>query len=192
MFTNHFQSSPLALLEMTTLDRLIPLIPETIWLYHSDIPLMILAYVLCRDLLALNKFLYSFVALHVLSNVIFVFWPTTYPREEFPLIAGAMDSWTYAFFSYFRGIETASNCFPSLHVGSVFISAFALFGEKRWKPVVFVLWAIAVSLSTLTTKQHYIQDIFGGLFMAVFVYGIFFRAFNYNKATEPMEFKTTG
>lgn len=188
LITNHIHMAPPQLLEMSRLDLMIPFIPGTIWLYHSDILLFIATFLLCKDLLTANKYLYAFVGIHILSNIVFLAWPTTYPRNEFLLNPATTDSWTYAFFAHFRSIETPANCFPSLHVGSVFVSAFSLLDRKRWIYYPFLLWAIAVSISTLTTKQHYIQDVFAGLFLAVLMYGIFFRTVSY-RPTEAIQLK---
>ena len=177
--SNHLNLLAPRLLEMTALDQAVPFLPWTIWVYHSDIPMFIVAYALCRNLVIANKYLYTFLMIHLFSNVVFILWPTTFPRELFPLDPQAMDSATYHFFDYFRRAESPVNCFPSLHVSSVFVTALVFWGNSRWKTLLFMIWAIAISFSTLTTKQHYFADMLGGLFVAVIFYRLFFHQLNY-------------
>ena len=178
--SNHLHVFTPTLLNMTAWDQAVPFVPWTIWIYHSDIPMFIIAYVLCRNLVTANKYLYAFLSVHLLSNMIFLIWPTTFPRDLFPLDPQAMDIATYTLFDYFRRAESPVNCLPSLHVSSVFITALMFWGQNRLKTFLFTLWAVAISFSTLTTKQHYFADILGGFFLALLVFRIVFFHFSYS------------
>ena len=114
--TNHFQITAPHRLPLLWLDRAFPFIPGTVWIYNSEWIFLPAAYLRCRDLVNLNKFLYSYLALQLTCMAVFIAWPTTYPRESYPLVPAATNEWTYAAFNNLRQMDMATNCCPSLHV----------------------------------------------------------------------------
>jgi membrane-associated phospholipid phosphatase len=176
--SNHYPIFNPQLLTMTAWDKAIPFWPHTVWVYSSEMFLFFSVYILSKDLINANKYLYSFLALQIVSVAIFLIWPTTYPRELYPLPTD-LDPWTNHIFSNLRGVDSPSNCLPSLHVSSVYISAFVYLDEQKKKFPFFFLWATAIALSTLTTKQHYIIDVVGGFLIALTMYLIFHRCVKY-------------
>ena len=176
--SNHFPIFAPQLLPMTSWDKAIPFLPHTVWIYTSEMFLFFSVYILSKDLVNANKYLYSFLALQIVSVGIFMAWPTTYPRELYPLSAD-LDSWTAHIFGNLRGIDAPSNCLPSLHVSSVYLSSFVYLDEQKKKFPFFFGWATAIALSTLTTKQHYIIDVVAGFGMALLMYLIFHRYVRY-------------
>ena len=178
LLSNHFPLFPPQLLPMTWLDRTIPLIPNTVWIYTSEGFLFLTVYALCKDMANANKYLYSFLSLQIVSVIIFWIWPTTYPRDLYPIPAD-VNALTYYMFHNLRDVDTPGNCCPSLHVSSVYLSSFMYLDEQREKFPFFFLWATAVAVSTLTTKQHYLIDVVTGLLMAVIFYWIFHRYVSY-------------
>lgn len=176
--SNHFPIYPPQMLPMTWLDQNIPFMPWTVWVYNSEFFLFFSAYILSKDMENANKYLYSFLLLQIVSVTIFLFWPTTYPRELFPL-SDSVDPVTRSFFANFRNVDTPGNCIPSMHVGSVFISTFLFIDEQRKKLLFYFCWAVAITLSTLTTKQHYIADVVAGFALAAFLWWIFHRLVPY-------------
>lgn len=186
MAANHFPIFPPQLLQMTWLDNVIPFVPSTVWIYTSEYVFFAVVFLMSRDMKNVNKYLYSFLALQTTSVAIFYLWPTTYPRDLYPLVQETMDPLTFRLFSHLRVVDAPSNCCPSLHVSSVFLSSFIYLDEQEKKfPFVFS-WGTAIALSTLTTKQHYIVDVISGLGMAVAFYFIFHRWIPYHSVgTQP-------
>jgi membrane-associated phospholipid phosphatase len=176
--SNHFPIYPPQMLPMTHWDLSIPFIPWTVWIYGSEIPFFFAVYLVSKDLVNANKYLYSFLALQIMSVTIFWLWPTTYPRELFPLPAG-VDPFTRDYFLNFRNLDTPANCLPSMHVSSCYLSSFLYLDEQKKKFPFFFGWATAIALSTLTTKQHYIIDVVGGIAVATVLYVIFHRLVPY-------------
>jgi len=176
--SNHFPIHVPQLLPMTQWDRAIPFVPWTVWIYSSEMFLFFSVYGFSRDYVNANKYLYSFLAIQIISVTIFFLWPTTYPRGDFPLPA-TLDPWTFHVFHNLRDVDTAGNCLPSLHVSSCYISSFVYIDEQRQKFPIFFAWATAIAISTLTTKQHYIIDVVSGLGLAVIMFLIFNRAVKY-------------
>ncbi|OFZ20204.1 MAG: hypothetical protein A2X94_09900 [Bdellovibrionales bacterium GWB1_55_8] len=177
--SNHFHIFEPQLLPMSATDRMVPFVPETVWIYLSEYFFFIAVFVLCKDMANANKYLYSFIALQTVSVFIFWIWPTTYPRELFPLNAAEMDSLTYRAFSHLRVADSPANCCPSLHVSSVYLSAFIYLDDQKKKFPFFFIWGTLIALSTLTTKQHYLVDVACGFTMAVLFYWIFHRYIPY-------------
>jgi membrane-associated phospholipid phosphatase len=178
MVSNHNPVFTPQLLPMTAWDKAIPFLPYTYWIYTSELFLFFSVYIVCKDLINANKYLYSFLALQIASVLIFVLWPTTYPRELFPAPAN-LDWVTALCFGNLRSVDAPTNCLPSLHVSSVYLSSFLYLDEQREKFPFFFGWATLIALSTLTTKQHYIVDVVSGFGMAVVMYYIFHRRVKY-------------
>ena len=181
--SNHIHLFPPRLLPMSPLDHAVPFMPWTVWIYTSEYLFFAAVYVTCRDLVNLNKYLYSFIVLQSVSVAIFWLWPTTYPRDAFPLTKDI--PWlTYELFKNLRTTDSPANCCPSLHVSSVYLSAFIFLDDQPKKFPFFFTWGTFIALSTLTTKQHYIVDVIAGLSLALITYWIFHRYFTYRPLTE--------
>jgi membrane-associated phospholipid phosphatase len=178
--SNHIQFFQPVMLPMTRWDSAIPFVPWTVWIYSSEMFLFFTVYGFSRDLANANKYLYSFLALQIVSVTIFYLWPTTYPRDLFPLPPD-LGPWTHHVFQNLRDVDAPSNCLPSLHVSSCYLSSFMYLDEQRGKFPVFFAWATAIAISTLTTKQHYIVDVVAGFASAVLMYVIFHRLMPYRK-----------
>lgn len=183
MASNHLHFFTPQLLPLFWIDSTVPFIPNTVWIYTSEYIFFIVAYVTCKDLVNLNKFCYSFLVLQVVSVMIFWIWPTTYPRELYPL-PDDLNSFTYYIFSILRLTDTPANCCPSLHVSTVYLSSFIFLDDQREKFPFFFIWGTAIALSTLTTKQHYLIDVITGLMMAMTTYWIFHRYIPYRSSSK--------
>jgi membrane-associated phospholipid phosphatase len=175
---NHFHLVPPQMLPRSWIDLSVPFLPGTVWVYISEYLFFSAVYLACNDELTLNKYFYSFLCLQTISCFIFWAWPTTYPRDLFPL-PNDLDPVTRYVFGSLRQTDTPASCCPSLHVSSVYLSTFLfLEGQKKYFPL-FFMWGTAIALSTLTTKQHYMIDVVTGFMLAVIHYWIFFRRVNY-------------
>ncbi len=181
---NHYPVFVPQQLPMSWIDQAVPFMPETIWIYISEYVFFFAVWFTCRDMENLNKYLYSFFSLWFVSVMIFTLWPTTYPRDLFPLTSD-MNPLSHLAFTILRKADAPTNCCPSLHVSSVFLSSFIFLDEQKKKFPFFFCWAAAVAVSTLTTKQHYFVDVVVGFIMAVAVYWIFHRLVGYRSVVPP-------
>ncbi len=181
MLTNHFPIFPPRLLPMTAIDQWVPLLPVTFWIYASVYFLIPVVYFLHDSSENLNKFFYSFFSVQLFSCTVFLLWPTAYPRELFPLPEG-LDPLTAGIANLIRGLDEPLNCCPSLHVSSiVLMSLIHLDHDRKRFPALFG-WAMAITVSTLTTKQHYLVDVISGLIIAGTAFLVFHRWMNYRPA----------
>jgi len=70
-------------------------------------------------------------------------------------------------------MDGAQNTFPSGHVTFswlILLAAAEALTNKSMR-LIYFLWAMAVTVSTLVLKQHYIVDVFSGILLA---YGVFY------------------
>jgi membrane-associated phospholipid phosphatase len=180
ILSNHSHWFPAHQLRLTSVDQAIPFIPETVWIYNSDMILFPAAYLVSNSMTVLSRYLYSFLFVLLISVAIFLFWPTIYPRDLFPL-PPTLDTWTAKTFNHLRNVDTPANCLPSLHVSMSYLAAFIYLDHQREKFAFFFTWATLVALSTLTTKQHYLADVVTGFALAMTAYFIFHRLVKYDE-----------
>jgi len=188
--TNHLHLTAPHLLPMTWVDAGVPFIPGTVWIYNTDYFFFISVYaLLSSDLDALNKYCLSFLALIVASGLIFMVWPTVYPRDLFPLPA-TLDAATAGSFALLRRLDTPANCCPSLHVSGVTLALLAFMDRRRpARSVLFFAWGALIVLSTLTTKQHYVIDVVAGAGLAAVFYRLFEAPLGFTAASSTVEFQ---
>lgn len=172
--SNHLHIFRPRLLPLSGIDVAVPFVPQTVWLYVSEYLYFVVVYFSFRDILNLNRFIYAFFSILVACVLVFWLWPTTISRGLFPLPKN-LDPLTWMVLTALRRVDSPANCFPSFHVGSVYLSCFLLSNEGRRKFLFFLVWATAIALSTLTVKQHYFVDVVSGFGMAVIFYYVFRR-----------------
>lgn len=182
---NHFHLFTPQYLPLTSWDLAIPFVPWTIYAYISEYLLFVTAYFHFSRELNRNRYVWAYFGVLMIGAFFFVFYPTTYPRANYPLPAG-LDPVTYYVFYLIRALDNPSNCFPSMHVTCCYLTAFAFLPkeEKRYKFWLYFVWSTVVALSTLPTKQHYIADVISGLVLSVIGYIIFFKMVKYVSLSE--------
>lgn len=147
-------------LPLSWLDNLVPFSPWTFFIYLSDYPMAVAVIFLIPTLDLFHS--YGRVAFTCLglSAVFFILMPTTYPR---PIYDG-LDPWAIRFMvNLVHGADNPTNCFPSMHVAITGAAAYAMRFQSRRVYALYWIWAGLIFASTLTTKQHYAADIWGGM-----------------------------
>jgi membrane-associated phospholipid phosphatase len=178
--TNHYPAFPPKLLPMTFIDEWVPFLPWSVIIYVSEYLYFVVIYLTIRDFENLNKYFYSFFCTQALSCAVFYFFPTIYPRENFP-IPSELPEGLRLLWTWLRTQDAATNCFPSLHVSTVYLSAFLFRDEQQEKYPFFLTWGTLIALSTLPTKQHYLIDVVAGYVLAVVAYVFFHRWVRYGR-----------
>ena len=169
---NHLHLREPTLLPVTWVDRSVPVVPWTVWVYASY-PLQFAATFFTEpSRRRLNRWLWAVLAVNLVSNVVFLLWPTTIERPPVP----AADPWTAGAFARLHAIDTPASCLPSLHVSTAFLASFVFLARDRLRFALFFAWAVAIALSTLTTKQHHAVDVVAGLGLALAAWGLWLRA----------------
>lgn len=147
-------------------DRMTPFVPWTVSIYFGCFIFWVIAYLYIavqskED--AYRFFLADFIG-KLICFVFFVVLPTTNVR---PLVT-ENDFWSTMVKMLYR-MDAPSNLFPSIHC---MVSWFCWAGLRKQKGCPFYfraiafIMAVAVSISTLTTKQHVIVDVAGAILIA--------------------------
>jgi membrane-associated phospholipid phosphatase len=63
-------------------------------------------------------------------------------------------------------MDVPGNCFPSLHVSLAVLAAGLLMGRGGSWRILAPMWASAIVLAVVTTRQHRVIDVVGGLLVA--------------------------
>ncbi len=163
---NHAPLGEPRLLEPTGLDRAMPFIPATVLIYVSAYALVFVAFLSLRRVENGTRFLAVFLSCVVVAGFIHWAMPTRFPRELFPLTADA-DPLSAFVLSAVRAVDTPSSCLPSLHVATSMAAAMLVHRERPKLSWGLLAWAVAIAVSTLTTKQHYLVDVVTGTALAV-------------------------
>jgi len=169
MATNHYPLRDPSFLPFLPFERSLPFLGWTVLIYVSAFPQVGAAWLLDRETLARGAAAaYGVLVVHAL---IFAVFPTTYPRPVDPSIHSPLLRGLYGALCL---ADSPRNCFPSLHVSMSTLLSMAV---RRCRPrlgVVFLWWSFLIALSTLTTKQHYALDVFGGAAIAFAAYYLVF------------------
>ena len=108
----------------------------------------------------------SLILLFIVSNIWFVICPAEVHIRSQAL--DNVDTMHPVFLAMFEGLwflDEPYNAWPSLHVSSALL--FTLFAIRWWKDKPILQWGVGImwvlmSLSILTTKQHFILDMITG------------------------------
>ncbi len=159
--TNRFQVFEPKSLMLFEFENDIPFLPWTVLPYFLLIGGMYLPVFLDTPSTFI-KSLYAVGFAVAINYSIFLFFPTVYPRPPAPEVTNV----TTAIYLWLTGIDTPANCFPSGHVCVPGIGFWYLAQQhKKWAWLYGLVFILLV-LTVLTTKQHYLIDIFGGLLTA--------------------------
>lgn len=150
----------------TAWDNRIPVLPWTVVIYFGCYLIWCVNYLIAAS--REKEFVWRFFAADILARLIcfgfYLVLPTTNIRPEIP----AQGFWNRALLLLYR-IDAADNLFPSIHCLNSWFCYIAVRGRREipdWYKRFSFFTALAVFLSTLTTKQHVIADVAAGVFLA--------------------------
>ena len=99
----------------------------------------------------------------VLSVICYMIYPTTFKRPK-PSDKLSGKLMTIVFKGSYRGV----NCAPSLHCSSCYLIIFtALMAMHNVTGIISIIVAVAIVISTMTTKQHTVIDVLSAIPMFV-------------------------
>jgi hypothetical protein len=178
----HLHPRPPLLLEPGMLDALIPFLPWTLWVYLSQLLLLMTALALSRDDQDRSQTFYALLIATLLAALVFLTWPTQVARQPVTGAGLTAIAWRLLYLS-----DTPANCFPSLHVALALLSAAALVRRGGGWRLAAPVWATAIVLSTLTTRQHVALDIAGGLLLAPMAWILTGKLFAYERTPPALD-----
>ena len=150
----------------TSIDRFVPFLPWTVSIYFGCYLFWCINYYICavQERPERDRFFCADTLAKGICFVLFLLVPATNIRPE---IIGETVWDTLMKLLY--SIDAADNLFPSIHC---LVSWFCWIGIRKRKdiPVLYryfsLAMAVAVCISTLTTRQHVIADVIGGIILA--------------------------
>tara|TARA_R110002020_G_scaffold66563_17_gene175006 strand:- start:184 stop:813 length:630 start_codon:yes stop_codon:yes gene_type:complete len=154
---------------LTEFDESIPFIPWTVWIYHSIIPVMVgTMFLLVRTRRLFFTVFWACVATTIIINIFYILFPSFYPRPDV-----VVNSLTDELVALSYEIDNSSNTFPSGHVAFAWLMFWGAWFSRKARETLglkklYLLWALGLSLSTLTLKMHYVIDVIGGFAVATF------------------------
>jgi hypothetical protein len=149
---------------LTPEDTQQPLRPRSLWVYLSLLQYCLMMVFEFRSYRQLYRIFVCLGLNSLVSYRAFLRFPSAYPRPSTPTPDDARLSQSW---QALHKMDRPANTFPSLHVGHVYLLALLVADEQsREKTDSHLLWATAIAISTITTKQHYLVDITGGLLLA--------------------------
>ena len=150
----------------TALDRNIPFLPWTLAIYLGCYLFWIINYVIIArgEKAEVYRFFFADVMAKIVCFVFFLVLPTTNHRPVVP----ENGFWNHGM-RYLYSIDSAENLFPSIHCLTSWFCFIGIRNRKEipvWYRIFSAVAAAAVFLSTLTTKQHVLVDVAGGVLIA--------------------------
>ena len=157
-------------------DDKIPVIPVFVLIYFGCYVFWIVNYILISRI---NKdhcyrFLIADLLGKLICGIIYITFPTTNIRPNITTSGIFMDTLKFLY-----SVDTADNLFPSIHC---LISWYCFAGLRNcktipaWYRYFSFCMAIMIFISTLTTKQHVIVDVLGGVMLAELTWQLSLRA----------------
>lgn len=150
-------------LSYTWIDRQFPFIDWTIIFYLSHYPLLLIVWYINIDENPIDFYIPFFLC-SAITFIIFFFFPTSITRPNiYPVFWQQIYSILYT-------LDKPVNCLPSLHVSLALLAGFSIRKHSLIKKIFIWIWVFFVCFSTLTTKQHVVVDLLGGIILAVFIF----------------------
>jgi hypothetical protein len=140
---------------------LVPFLPWTVWVYLLFFPLLVAAGVLV-EASRWARLVLAWAMASVTAWLLVVMVPVTFPRPD-PTSLGPLDGWV---FGLVHGVDSAHLTFPCLHSAVIWIAWLALRDRAAPLRIGGFVVAAAITLSTMTTRQHLVTDNVAGLAIA--------------------------
>jgi hypothetical protein len=160
---NHLRWLPLRALPVTALDEWFPFWPWTVVPYMLFFVLGFPVALFIRSERVVYRAVRAYFICLSLTVPFFIFWPTFCPRPD---LSQVEESWDVTAYRWLTQIDTPACSFPSLHIILPAIVCWMVFADGRWWAGWYAGGMLLLSLTILTTKQHYVWDWLGGLAIA--------------------------
>jgi membrane-associated phospholipid phosphatase len=162
----HHPRQPVTVMSLTVLDGLLPYADLSLYIYFSLWVYTALPPALMPGFRRLCFYGMAISCLCLMGLGVFYWYPTAVP-----------DAYKHALGRLYilSDVDGTGNAFPSLHVAAAVFTAYwckAMLAELDaavWLQVANVLWALAIVLSTLATRQHVVLDVVSGVALGALV-----------------------
>ena len=174
-------------------DRRISFSDKAVWLYLSIYLLMPVGPFLMNSRKQIFRYAIGIVLISLFANIIFLFWPTSFPRPNF--------GGTNIAYQTLTAIDNSFHAFPSLHAAFAVYSALCgglilrEIGSRSFWRISLWFWAFLILYATLATKQHVVADIIAGGALGFGIYACVFKEwisiFNRKPSLQPVAINLT-
>jgi membrane-associated phospholipid phosphatase len=155
------------------LDAKIPFVPWTIAIYDWIYIIIFIPLFTVKDLDLLKAVAKAFTFVILISLSVFIFFPVKIERPELSQPKNFIEWWVWINYT----LDKPTALFPSMHVSNAILSALVPIHWSKRIGIPALLLSFAISISTLTVKQHFIVDVIAGSILAVMSYFIFIRPY---------------
>lgn len=142
-----------------------PLVPELTGIYLGVHPFGLLPFCVLPDATRVRRHVRGAIAIVAVSSLVWFAWPVMLPHPPVPT-----DATTFGAFLLrsLHGVDPEANCFPSAHCAIAVYGAIGLgFSGSRSLFVWGIASAIAICVTTVLTRQHYVADVAAGAALAL-------------------------
>ena len=155
----------------TSYDFRIPFVPEWVWIYNLNIPMPLTLILVVKHADRLLEVAGGFFAIFLVAGLMFVAF-SVHADVLRPDLSVHASSASLAMVASYYAVDGVGNCLPSLHVAySVYAGWWGLILMPRWIGVPYALLGVAITLSTMFVKQHFIADVVTAIVLAAVVFG---------------------
>lgn len=138
----------------------IPFLPAMILIYSASYIFFPLLFILLQKKGNIVKAIWVFLITSIIHYAFFVFLPVQYTlRPDLTQYNHFAQTPFISLINLYYNMDAPLNTFPSLHVSYAFLTYFFI---RRYRPDfknIALIMAIAISVSTLFVKQHYVLDV---------------------------------
>ncbi len=153
----------------TAVDDLVPYLPSTIFVYFTVYHAFAAPLLVQDDPDTARIVAMEAAAVMLTDFAIMMLYPVTMARPE--PSGPPLSAW---FMELLHGADPAHNCFPSSHCSAALFGFLAVLTARRHRLAWYMGFsALAISLSTMTTRQHYAADVLAGWGVALAIHGMF-------------------
>ncbi|WP_299997275.1 phosphatase PAP2 family protein [uncultured Cedecea sp.] len=144
------------------IDNKIPFSASAIWAYLSFFLIIPAGYFLA-PLTAVRWLARSMQLTALGAGLIYLLWPTTLVT---PPDTG--QGITSVLLKQLISVDSAQNCFPSLHVALTLLAVWAIAKSRQYLlTLAFIFWGSVIAFSVLQLKRHLFIDLVGGVVLAL-------------------------
>ena len=174
LLPQHYPVFPATVMPLLWIDRKIPFMPDSVYLYESLYLIMPVAPWLMTTKAELSQYSKGIILMTLIGFCFFFFTPTFVLRPTDAQDANGL-------YRLLIQLDNPLNAFPSLHTAFALFHAacchviFSTSSKSRVLQGFFWLWAVGIMISTLLTKQHVFVDALGGAILGLGSFALFCR-----------------
>lgn len=150
----------------TSIDEKIPVIPWFTGIYLSFFVFCVMNFLLMGYMEKKRACL--FLSAELLAKTVCGIFYLVFPTTNLRPVISSHDFWSQALQLLYQ-MDAPLNLFPSIHCMDSWFCVVVLRNIRKvpgWYQAVALVWAVAICLSTLFTKQHGILDVIAGILLA--------------------------